>query len=171
TADALASSYDRERALTVARTGDVGPAGAATLVLVLLVQASAAGTVVVGWDFGPAAVGALWCLARAAATVGLRRGVPPARQDGMGATFAGSVPSTALVAVWLAATLAGVAVTTLTGASVAQGVVTVLAALVVTLGLVAHVTRRLGGIIGDAMGASIEVALAVLLIGFSAVIA
>lgn len=171
TADALASSYDRERALAVARTGDVGPAGAATLVLVLLVQAAAAGTVATRWDLGPAAVGVLWCLARAAATVGLRPGVPAARQDGMGATFAGSVPLPALAVVWLLAAAVAAAATTLTGADAAQGVVTVGAALLVTLGLVSHASRRLGGIIGDAVGASIEVALAVLLIGFSAVIA
>lgn len=171
TADALASSYDRDRALTVARTGDVGPAGAATLVLVLLVQAAAAGTIAACWDFGPVAVGMLWCLARAAATVGLRHGVPAARQDGMGATFAGSVPLLVLTAVWLLAVLVAAATTAFTGAPVAQGVVTVVVALAVTLALVAHVSRRLGGIIGDAVGASVEVALAVLLIGFSAVIA
>lgn len=171
TADALASSYDRERALTVARLGDVGPAGAATLVLVLLVQASAAGMLAVSWQLGPVAVGVLWCLARAGATVGLRRGVPAAREDGMGATFAGSVSPLVLATVWLLVAVAGAAATALTDASVAQGLVTVAATLLVVLLLVAHVSRRLGGIIGDAVGASVEIALAVLLIGFSAVIA
>ena len=41
TADGLAASYDRERALAVMRLGNVGPAGVATLVLVLLLQISA----------------------------------------------------------------------------------------------------------------------------------
>lgn len=58
TADGLTASYDRERALAVMRTGDVGPAGAAALVLVLGVQAASlvpfaqglvAGTVELGW--------------------------------------------------------------------------------------------------------------------------
>lgn len=171
TTDALASSYDRERALTVARTGDVGPAGAAALVLVLLAQAATAGTLIVCWERGFVAVGVLWCLARAGATVGLRHGVPAARQDGMGATFAGSVRPLALATVWLLVAVAGAAVTGLTDATVAQGLVAVAATLLVVLLLVAHVARRLGGIIGDAVGASVEVALAVLLIGFSAVIA
>ncbi|WP_286930268.1 MULTISPECIES: adenosylcobinamide-GDP ribazoletransferase [Aeromicrobium] len=170
TADALASSYDRDRALTVARTGDVGPAGAATLVLVLLVQAAAAGTLATCWSWGPVALGGLWCLARAAATVGLRRGVPAARRDGMGATFAGSVGPIALAVAWLAAAAVGAALTAATSAPVLQGVVAVAVALVVVVALIAHVVRRLGGIIGDAVGASVEVALAVLLIGFSAVI-
>ena len=38
TADGLAASYDRDRALEVMRRGDVGPAGVATVVLVLLFQ-------------------------------------------------------------------------------------------------------------------------------------
>lgn len=169
TTDALASSYDRDRALTIARTGDVGPAGAAALVLVLLVQAAAAGTIATHHSWGPAAVGILWCLARVGGTVGLRRGVRPAREDGMGATFAGSVPLGALAVVWLAAAAAGAGVTALTGAPVTQGIVAVGAALLVVLALVAHLVRRLGGIIGDALGASIEIALTVLLVGFAAV--
>jgi len=169
TADALASSYDRERALTVARTGDVGPAGAATLVLVLLVQAASAGTIAGRWSWGPAAVGVLWCLARAGASVGLRRGVPAARRDGMGATFAGSVPVAALAVVWLAALAVGAGVTMLTGASILEGIVAVAATLLVVLLLVRHVVHRLGGIVGDAIGASVEVALAALLVGFAAV--
>lgn len=170
TADALASSYDRERALTVARTGDVGPAGAATLVLVLLVQAASAGTIARCWSWGPVAVGVLWCLARAGASIGLRRGVPAARRDGMGATFAGSIPAAALAVVWLLALAVGAATTSLTGAPILQGLSAVAATLLVVLLLVRHVVRRLGGIVGDAVGASVEVALAVLLVGFAAVL-
>ena len=40
TADGLTSSYERERTLAVMRSGDVGPAGAAALVLVLGLQAA-----------------------------------------------------------------------------------------------------------------------------------
>lgn len=170
TADALASSYDAERALAVARTGDVGPAGAATLVLVLLAQTSAAGAIA-SREGGPLVVGALWCLARAAAGVGLRRGVPAARTDGMGATFAGSVRLPALAAVWIvAAGVGGLAGAVLLDATVLQGVATVLVALAAVVWLVHRVTRRLGGIVGDAVGAGVEVALAVLLVGLSAVL-
>lgn len=169
TADALASSYDRERALTVARTGDVGPAGAATLVLVLLVQAASAGAIA-AWSWGPVAVGVLWCLARAGASVGLRRGVPAARRDGMGATFAGSVPVGVLAVVWVLVLGVGAAATGLTDAPILQGLVAVVATLLVVLLLVRHVVHRLGGIVGDAIGASVEVAAAVLLVGFAAVL-
>ena len=48
TADGLAASYDRQRALDVMRRGDTGPAGAATLVLVLLLQAAALAQVLSG---------------------------------------------------------------------------------------------------------------------------
>ena len=42
TADGLAASYDRARALEIMRRGNTGPIGAATLVLVLIVQVAAA---------------------------------------------------------------------------------------------------------------------------------
>ncbi len=166
TVDALAASHDRERSLAVARTGDVGPAGAAALVLVLLLQCSAAGALVTA-TWGPVAVGLVWCLARAAATVGLRRGVPAARADGMGATFAGSVPTAALLVQWLlaGAALAGSAL--LLGSTVVAGVLVCALALVTVMLLVRHVVRRLGGIIGDAVGASVELCLAVLLLGLA----
>ncbi len=169
TADALASSYDRERALTVARTGDVGPAGAATVVLVLVLQVAAAGSVAqLSW--GPVAVGALWCLSRSAGTIGLRRGVPAARQDGLGATFAGSIGPIALAAVWLLTLAAAVALALPADVPVLQAVGAVLLTLIVVVALVTHVVRRLGGIIGDAVGASIEVALVTLLLGFAAIL-
>src|SRR5690606_30667131 len=167
TADALASSYDAERALAVARTGDVGPAGAATLVLVLLAQTSAAGAIA-SREGGPLVVGALWCLARAAAGGGLRRGAPAARTGGLGATFAGRVRLPALAAVWIVA--AGVGGRVLLDATVLQAVATVLVALPAVVWLVHRVTRRLDGIVGDAVGAGVEVALAVLLVGLSAVL-
>lgn len=168
TADALASPYDRTRALTVARTGDVGPAGAATLALVLLVQAGAAGALA-NLSWGPVAVGVLWCLGRAGASVGLRTDIPAARRDGMGATFAGSVPSFALAAVWVAGAAAATGLALLLDLPPMQGLLAVACAFTGAALLVAHVVRRLGGIIGDAVGASVELAVAVLLVGFAAV--
>lgn len=41
TADGLAASYDRDRAMEVMRRGNTGPMGASTLVLVLLIQVAA----------------------------------------------------------------------------------------------------------------------------------
>ncbi|WP_205856161.1 adenosylcobinamide-GDP ribazoletransferase, partial [Phytoactinopolyspora endophytica] len=98
TADGLAASYDRERALAVMRTGDTGPAGATALVLVLLVQVGAAARlsdVIIGaesaggdvgaLDSGPvvAAVSVMGCVvvSRAMLAVACLRGVPSARPD------------------------------------------------------------------------------------------
>lgn len=168
TSDALASSYDRDRALAVARTGDIGPAGAVTLLLVLLLQVASAGALAC-WTWGPLAIGLLWCLARVGATIGLRRGLRPAREDGMGATFAGSVPPVALAGVWLVAAAVATWLAVLTERPALQGLLTVAVALVIVLAFVAHVVRRLGGIIGDLVGASVEIVLAVLLVGFAVV--
>lgn len=168
TVDALASSYDRDRALAVARTGDVGPAGASALALILLLQSAAAGTIA-GADWGPAAVGAVWCLARAGATVGLLRGVPAARADGLGAAFAGSVPVVGFAVVWLLVAAAGCALAGAIDQPMLRGVAAAAIALAACALLVAHVTRRLGGIVGDAIGACVELALAALLLTLAAV--
>ncbi|WP_460444193.1 adenosylcobinamide-GDP ribazoletransferase, partial [Amycolatopsis cihanbeyliensis] len=57
TADGLAASYDRRRALAVMRTGDSGPSGVATLLLVLLVQCAAtAGAVRAGHGVAAVAI-------------------------------------------------------------------------------------------------------------------
>lgn len=168
TVDALSASYDRERALAVARTGDVGPAGAVALVLVLLVQAGAAGAVASS-SWGPAFVALAWCLSRAAATEGVQRGVPAARAEGLGRVFAESLPRWAPVVAWLlvAAVLGGL---TWWNAGSSWGVIGVLVACATTRYLVAHTVRRFGGIVGDVLGASIELSLAFLLVGLAAAV-
>src|SRR5699024_7478198 len=87
TADGLAASYDRERALRIMRTGDCGPAGVATLLFVLLLQCAAlAGSLAPGHGV-TVAVGVL--AGRAVLPLCCVRGVPAARQDGLGTTVAG----------------------------------------------------------------------------------
>ncbi len=163
TVDALASSYDKDRALAVARTGDVGPAGATALVLVLLVQTAAAGAFSqLAW--GPVLLGFYWCAARAAASIALRRGVRPAREDGLGQTFAESVPLPAVIGLWLLLTAAATAITVVIGQSPWAGPAAMIGAVTGSLVLVRRVTQRLGGIIGDAVGAVVEVAFAAMLV-------
>lgn len=160
-ADGLTSSYDRERSLAVMKSGTAGPAGVAAVVLVLGAQAAALAWFVPGaGDVRPALIaGAAVCASRAALWITCSTLAPPAREDGLGVTFTRRVPVAAAVLGWVAlAALAALA-------DPVRGPVTVaVAAGAVTL-LALHCVRRFGGVTGDVFGASIEVALAVLLIG------
>lgn len=166
TADALASSYDRERSLDVARLGNVGPAGVAAIVLVLVLQISAA-SALLEHQHGVWVFVALAALARLAATTGATRGVPAARTEGLGASIAESLPRWVTLIVWFAL------ITAIWGLSIAIDfgspvpVYGALLAGVVVAALVRRCIGRLGGIIGDALGASVEIAFAVFLLGFA----
>jgi adenosylcobinamide-GDP ribazoletransferase len=168
TADGLGTGWDRDRALEVMRRGDVGPMGAVALVLVLGLQGSALGGAVDGW---PAALGlgVLVCGSRCALAVVCRRGVPAARPSGLGAAVAGTVPlpATLAVAVALAAVLA--VLWSLLGGLWWAGALTALTALAAAAVLTGWCVRRLGGVTGDVIGAAVEVAFTVLLLGACAV--
>lgn len=166
TADALASSYDRERSLDVARLGNVGPAGVAAIVLVLVLQISAA-SVLLEHQHGVWVFVALAALARLAATTGATRGVPAARTEGLGASIAESVPRWVTLIVWFAliAAIWGLSIAIDFGSPVP--VYGALLAGIVVAALVRRCITRLGGIIGDALGASVEIAFAVFLLGFA----
>lgn len=152
TADGLGCYGPPERALAVMRDGGVGPFGVVTLVVILGAQASA---------FGALAGDRWWAVVlavvagRVAFAACCLRGVPAARPEGLGALVAGtqhlSVPL-----VWAAGLLAaGVFVDF---DHVWLGPVAVLLAAAAVAGFVAHVRRRLGGITGDVLGATCEVA-------------
>ncbi len=153
TVDGLGSGWDRERALTIMRTGDVGPMGVVALIIVLSLQSSLFGLT------DPLTAAAAIVVSRAALVVVCVRGVPAARPDGLGATVAGSVAPVAAVVTGL-----GAAALLLLVDRTWVGPVAVVVAALIVLGLVRHCVRRLGGVSGDVMGASIEVALTVLLL-------
>ncbi len=169
TADGLAASYDRERALEVMRRGDVGPAGVASVVLVLMVQVVALDGLVQSptWDRPVLAALAVASSRHTLAWV-CGRGFPAARPDGLGAAVAGSVPAGAAAAGAGALAAAGAIAIALVAPSDALQtalrwyaapvtvVVPVLAALAVGL----RTRSRLGGVTGDVLGAGVEVALA-----------
>ncbi|MEZ5115473.1 MAG: adenosylcobinamide-GDP ribazoletransferase [Candidatus Nanopelagicales bacterium] len=168
TADGLASGRRGEQALAVMRRSDIGPAGVATLVLVLLAQVAALAVAAADHHGTTAAV-----VAVAAGRLGLawacRRGVPAARPDGLGAGVAGTVPVAAAAAA--TALLAAVAFAVASLDDDASTRLLVLAPLAVLAGSVAAVLlvrrtrRRLGGISGDVLGAVVETAtLAALLV-------
>lgn len=172
TADGLAASYDRERALAVMRTGDTGPAGSTALVLVLLTQVAGAARL---GDMDPlaAAVGVGGCVvvSRSMLMVGCLRGVTAARPDGLGAVVAGSVRRAsalgALVVVAGILTLAGNAAGTGSWwAWPAVVMVSVGAAGVV----VWRCVQRFGGVTGDVLGAVVEVSLAAAVVVLAAAV-
>ncbi|GAA4370778.1 adenosylcobinamide-GDP ribazoletransferase [Nocardioides caricicola] len=157
-ADGLTASYDRERSLAVMKGGTAGPAGVVAVVVVLGVQATALAAYE-DWLLA----GALVCASRAALWITCARGVPAARRDGLGSAFTSTVPRTVVVAGWLV--LAALAALV----DPWRGPLTVLAAALVVVALVARAVRRFGGVTGDVFGAAIELALAVLLLGFAPV--
>lgn len=164
TADALGSGKPADAALTIARRSDIGPFGVVTLVLVLLVDVVAYAGVI---DAGAAALGLAVAVgsSRLVLVIACVRGIPAARPDGLGATVAGTVPVTVAVATivgWLIACT--LVVGWLAPTLVVAALVSVIAALVVGAVVVTIAVRRLGGITGDVLGATIEVSLAAALV-------
>lgn len=167
TVDGLGSGWDRERSLTIMRRGDVGPMGAITLIIIIGLQASALGTVVA--TFPGALIAALIiCGSRGALALVCRNGVPSARNDGLGVTVAGSVSRWAALSMWGGIAVAVLALTLLRHGSMIAPLVAVVLAATVVITLIRHCVRRLGGVTGDVMGAAIELALTVMIIGFAA---
>ncbi|MFG1837838.1 adenosylcobinamide-GDP ribazoletransferase [Micromonospora sp. NPDC049175] len=163
TVDALGSYRRGAAALEIMKKPDVGPFGVVALVVVLLVQAAVLADL--AGRSGPAALAAVvaaTAAGRFGVTVACRRGVPAARPDGLGALVAGTVGPVALA-------LGAVAVALLAVPAVPgrpwQGPLAVAAALAVALALLTHVVRRLGGITGDVLGATVEVVTTLVYLG------
>ncbi|GAA1160635.1 adenosylcobinamide-GDP ribazoletransferase [Nocardioides aquiterrae] len=145
TVDGLTASYDAARSLEVMRSGTSGPAGVLATVVVAGLQAVSFAALV----DAPLVAGALVCLSRCALWIVCCTRVPGARPDGLGASYVGTVPLPVAV-------VGGVLL------SVTGGLAVLL--------LVRRVTRRFGGVTGDVMGAAIEVALAVSLLTWVALL-
>ncbi|WP_156758380.1 adenosylcobinamide-GDP ribazoletransferase [Actinokineospora pegani] len=152
TADGLGCYGPPERALAVMKAGDVGPFGVVALLVLLGVQAVSMAAV--PWEAVVLAVAA----GRAAFAGCCVRGVVAARAEGLGALVAGTQRE------WVPAAWGVV----LAGAGwffVGVGaIVGVVVAGVVVAGVVWHTGRRFGGVTGDVLGASCEVATAVVLV-------
>ena len=166
TADGLTASYDAERSLAVMKSGTSGPAGVIATVVVAGVQAAALASLF-SYERGVVLAGVLVCVSRVSLTITCLRGVPPARDDGLGLPHAGTVaPGLALVS-WLVAAGVVAAVADWAFLDWWRGLVAVaLAALVVAL-LVRRCVRRFGGVTGDVFGAAIELSLATMLLALS----
>lgn len=163
TVDGVAAGWTRERALEVMRSGDVGPMGVATLVLILGGQASAIGALA-GMPAGWLAVAWAVVSSRVACAALTVRGLPGARPDGLAAVVANSVPPLGLSLSALIVTGLGICVGWLSGvqwwlplAAAALGALTL-------LWLARTAMRKLGGVTGDVIGAGVELTLAALLV-------
>jgi adenosylcobinamide-GDP ribazoletransferase len=163
TVDGLGSGWDRERALTIMRRGDVGPMGVVALVIILGLQAVAFGTLVHGLRGAVTAV-VIIVGSRAALSLVCRHGVPSARPTGLGVAVAGSVPRWAVVGQWVVVMLI-MATLVFAGWARAGVIIGLGVAAAATVLLVQRCVRRLGGVTGDVMGAAIEIALTVLALG------
>ena len=170
TADGLGPLRDRERAVEVMRSGDVGPFGVATLVLTLLLQVACAATLL-ATDDGWLALWAAVVVARLAmARTGLP-GVPVAAGSSLGRAVAGTVSWSWLAATALvgAAAMAGAAWILAAPADAAWLLVAAAVALLTAEVLHRRATARLGGTTGDVMGAISEVATTTYLLAAAAV--
>jgi adenosylcobinamide-GDP ribazoletransferase len=165
TVDGLGSYRDAAGTLEIMKKPDVGPFGVVAIVLALLLQAASVSALLTRpWPAALAGVVAATAVGRLGVAWACRRGVPAARPDGLGALVAGTVG-------WFPATagLAFVAVLALPAAPGRgwQGPAAVAVALAVTLVLVRHVVRRIGGVTGDVLGAVVEVGVSAAYLGLA----
>jgi adenosylcobinamide-GDP ribazoletransferase len=159
TVDALGSYRSGAGALEIMKKPDIGAFGVAAIALTLLIQAAALATLGAGL-----ATVAAYAAGRLGVPLACRRGTPAARPEGLGALVAGTVPTTVVVAA-VAAVMTG-AVWAVPGRPW-QGPLAAVAAVAAVLLLVRHAVRRLGGITGDVIGAAVEVATTVALVGLT----
>jgi len=159
TCDGLAASYDRTRALEVMRTGDVGPAGAAAIVLVLVIQAAALGDLLTS-EPGALVAGLAVVTSRHTLAWACRRGMPAARPRGLGAAVAGTVPVGYAAAATVVVGALGAGILSAAGLPWWAGPAVVAAGLTGAAVVLRRARRRLGGITGDVLGAVVEIGLA-----------
>jgi len=162
TADGLSASYDRHTSLAVMRRGNIGPSGVAAVVLVLLVDAGALAAVLT-----TARGVVLICLSVLASRQMLAwacsTGVPSARQEGLGATVAGTVKPTIVGLGFVLLLGVSALASKWSGPAWWTGPVVMCCAALGGLLVIRRATGRFGGITGDVLGAVIEVSLAVAL--------
>ncbi|GAB2659806.1 hypothetical protein GCM10009743_40030 [Kribbella swartbergensis] len=174
-ADALGSRRDRETMLRIMKQSDIGPFGVVAIIAVLLLDVAAL-TACIQSGFGWQAVLIAAMASRLTLPWTCRTTVPSARPDGLGATVAATVrPFTAAlttIAV-LAATLTLTwltppgdepltppgAVTPAAGQLLAGTALAVLLAVAVSLLVTRRAKATIGGITGDVLGTTIELAL------------
>ncbi|MEO9327547.1 adenosylcobinamide-GDP ribazoletransferase [Gordonia aurantiaca] len=169
TADGLGCYGPPERVAEVMRSGTVGPFGVATLVLTLGVQAT---------GFAGLSAGSRWydlafaiALGRVGAVIGTRTALKPAHPDGFGALVAGT--QRVSIAVWLVICavavvpmgLDGTGVDAVDVAALVRGWLVVAVVAAFAWQFTRHCARRMGGITGDVLGATVELCVAIAVVG------
>lgn len=145
TADALGGTT-RSRRLEIMRDQAIGSFGASALVLVLLFEASVLAAEASAWSaFAAAAACARWTPLPLAAVL------PYARAEGQGAALASTRWGQALLGLAIASAIA-------LGVRGPEGLAAVAAAAVTALVLGTFFQRWIGGVTGDALGATTELA-------------
>ena len=162
TVDGLSCYGPPERSLAVMRDGSTGPLGAAAVAVTVLAQSAALSSAPAGLCGAVATLTAI-VTGRVAAVLAGRRGVPAAAGSSLGEAVAGSQP-VAVVAIW---TLAVAALSMTATERVWQGPLAVVVALAVSAAVVRHCVRRFGGVTGDVLGAAVEIATTVALLGMA----
>lgn len=187
TCDALATGFDRGKALAVLRRGDVGPAGVAAPVLVLLVQLTTLAAVLAEPGQTPTRPGEPDQVLAGLHLAGLhpaglvtmavavlasrhdlawacRSGQPVAHRDGLGVGVIGTVSRPALGCAAVLLILVSVAAAVAVGRPGWTGLASPVAAVATGELVRRRATRRFGGLSGDVLGAGVELALAAALL-------
>jgi adenosylcobinamide-GDP ribazoletransferase len=140
--------------------------GVVALILVLGVQAAAASGLAATWT-GAVLLAVAIAASRSSLLIACRTGVPAARPDGLGALVAGSVGSSSAAAGGLLVTAVVVTAAVASGRPWWLALLAAAAAVLVASVTVRHCVRRLGGVTGDVLGATVELTLTTLLLGLS----
>jgi adenosylcobinamide-GDP ribazoletransferase len=163
TADALGSGKPAEQALAIARKSDIGPFGVITLLLVVLAQIGAL-ALCVAEGRGITALTIALVAGRVALALACRRGVPAARPDGLGSVVAGTVRPW-IAAGWVLVLIAGAGMLgAIDDSAGVQAAVAATLAIVAVLFIIGTARKRFGGITGDVLGATVEIATVVVLV-------
>ena len=147
----------------------IGPFGVVTVTLALVLQVIGLALCIAA-GHGPISVIIALVASRAALPLSCRVGLPAARATGLGAAVAGTVPRVAVVVIIIiivmgAAALAGFAEGSTRYAVIAAA--SVLVGLGAAAALGRRCNRRLGGLTGDTLGACVEVAATIVIVGLA----
>jgi adenosylcobinamide-GDP ribazoletransferase len=160
-ADAWGSGRRGEAGIAVMRRSDIGPFGVVSLVLVLLAQTAAWTMLADGSNAALVGGTALAYAAGRCGAVWACRASNSTPVDGLSATFLGTVPRGAAIAVAV--------VVACGGSLVDGGVLAVTVAVALGIAVVSAARRRFGRVTGDSLGASIEAATTAALVLLAAV--